>query len=92
MAEVASRDLREDTAGVLHRVRNGEDVVITHNGRAVARMVAVTGGGRHWIPRDELGRRLLSGWADPGLKADLARLAGHPLGAEGDAADGRAPT
>ncbi len=36
MSEVASRELRNDTAGVLRRVRAGEDVTITVSGRPVA--------------------------------------------------------
>lgn len=40
---VPSRDLRNDTAGVLRRAEAGEDVVITVSGRDVARLVPVTG-------------------------------------------------
>ncbi|CFE39462.1 Conserved protein of uncharacterised function%2C possible antitoxin [Mycobacterium tuberculosis] len=36
MSEVASRELRNDTAGVLRRVRAGEDVTITVSGRSSA--------------------------------------------------------
>jgi hypothetical protein len=36
MPEVASCELRNDTAGVLRRIREGEDVTITVNGRASA--------------------------------------------------------
>lgn len=38
---VPSRELRNDTAGVLRRAESGEDVVITVNGRDVARLVPV---------------------------------------------------
>ncbi len=38
---VPSRELRNDTAAVLRRAEAGEDVVITVNGRDVARLVAV---------------------------------------------------
>lgn len=38
---VPSRELRNDTAGVLRRAEAGEDVVITVNGRDVARLVPV---------------------------------------------------
>lgn len=48
MSEVASRELRNDTAGVLRR----------------------------WLPRSELTRRLRVAQADPGLRDDLASLAG----------------
>lgn len=76
MAEVASRDLRNDTAGVLARVERGEDVVITVSGRPVARLVPVQPAPRRWIGREELARRLALAQADPGLRADLAALAG----------------
>jgi prevent-host-death family protein len=76
MSEVASRDLRNDTAGVLKRVQAGEDVVITVNGRAVARLVPIQPARRRWLPRAELVRRLEHAQADPGLREDLARLAG----------------
>lgn len=36
---VPSRELRNDTAGVLRRAEAGEEVVITVNGRDVARLV-----------------------------------------------------
>lgn len=41
MSEVASRELRNDTAGVLRRVRAGEDVTITVSGRPVAVLTPV---------------------------------------------------
>jgi prevent-host-death family protein len=75
MAEVASRDLRNDTAGVLRRVQAGEDVVVTVNGRPVARLVPVQPVSRGWIRREELSRRLASAQADPGLRDDLRLLA-----------------
>jgi len=77
MTEVASRELRNNTAGVLQRVQAGEDVVITVNGRAVARLVPLQPVRRRWVGRDELARRLRLYQADPGLRADLAELAGE---------------
>ena len=76
MSEVASRELRNNTAGVLQRVQSGEDVVITVNGRGVARLVPLRPAPRRWMPRDELITRLRRAQADPGLRADLADLAG----------------
>lgn len=84
MSEVASRDLRNDTAGVLKRVQAGEDVVITVNGKAVARLVPVQPARRRWLPRAELVRRLAHAQADPGLREDLARLAGDTTDDLGD--------
>jgi prevent-host-death family protein len=76
MSMVASRELRNDTAGVLRRVAAGEDVVITVNGRPVAHLLAVREPSRRWIGRHELVSRLRRAQADPGLRADLHRLAG----------------
>jgi prevent-host-death family protein len=76
MVEVASRELRNDTAGVLGRVQAGEDVVITVNGRQVARLVPLQPTRRRWLPRAELTARLRLAQADPGLRRDLADLAG----------------
>jgi prevent-host-death family protein len=76
MAVVASRELRNDTAGVLRRVQAGEDVVITVNGEPVAQLTAVRVSRRRWLPKAELAARLRSAQADPGLRDDLARLAG----------------
>src|SRR5919202_3144348 len=77
MAEIASRELRNNTAGVLGRVEAGEDVVITVNGRGVARLVPLQPARRRWLPRAELVRRLRIAQADPGLRSDLALLAGE---------------
>jgi len=76
MTVVASRELRNDTAGVLRRVQAGEDVVITVNGEPVAQLTAVRVSRRRWLPKAELAARLRSAQADPGLRNDLARLAG----------------
>ncbi len=84
MSEVASRELRNDTAGVLQRVQDGEDVVITVNGKAVARLVPVQPVRRRWLPRAELVRRLAHAQADPGLRDDLAKLAGETTDDLGD--------
>jgi len=76
MAEVPSRELRNHTAEVLRRVAAGEDVVITVNGRGVARLLPIQPQRRRWIDRAELVRRLGVSQADPGLRNDLAELAG----------------
>lgn len=74
--EVAVRDLRNHTAQLLERVRAGERVVITNRGRPVAALVPIEPERKRWIARDELVRRLAVAQADPGLRDDLARLAG----------------
>lgn len=76
MSEVPSRELRNDTAGVLRRVQGGERVTVTVNGRPVAQLVPVQRSRRAWIGRAELAERLRRVQADPGLRDDLARLAG----------------
>jgi prevent-host-death family protein len=73
---VASRDLRNDTAGVLRRVQSGEHLTITQNGRPVAELVPLRRTGRSWIARRDLVARLRTAQADPSLRDDLAALAG----------------
>ena len=41
--EVGVRELRNHLSRYLHRVRNGDEVVITDRGRAIARVVPVGG-------------------------------------------------
>ena len=76
MSEVASRELRNDTAGVLRRVEAGEVVTITVKGKPVARLTAAAPDRRRWLSGIELSHRLKSAQADPGLRDDLAVLAG----------------
>jgi len=77
MDHVASRELRNDTAGVIRRVQDGTTLIITVNGRPMAQLMPVTGSRRSWISRQELSRRLSMAQADKGLRDDLARLAGE---------------
>lgn len=76
MVEVATRELRNDTAGVLRRVEAGETVVITVRGKPVADLVPHRHDER-WMPRDELLELLKTHSADPGLRDDLRRIAGE---------------
>ncbi len=76
MTVVASRELRNDTAGLLRRVQAGEYIVITVNGEPVAQLTALRVSRRRWLPKAELVARLRNTQADPGLRNDLARLAG----------------
>ena len=76
MSEVASRDLRNDTAGVLRRVQAGEDITVTVKGRPVAVLSAVRPQRRRWLTKSEFLARLHRAQADPGLRDDLATLAG----------------
>jgi prevent-host-death family protein len=76
MSTAAVRDLRNDTAGVLRRVEAGEDVTITVRGRPVAVLTAVRPARRRWLTSAEFLARLPRAQADPGLRDDLAVLAG----------------
>jgi prevent-host-death family protein len=76
-SKVASRDLRNNTADLLRRVDAGEQIVITRRGEPVASLVPFEQPRRRWLSRAELVRRLATAQADPGLRDDLARLAGE---------------
>jgi prevent-host-death family protein len=76
MSELPSRELRNDTAGVLRRVEAGEVLTITVKGKPVAQLTALQPPRRRWLSRGELSRRLQKAQADPGLRGDLAALAG----------------
>lgn len=76
MSEVASRDLRNNTAGLLRRIAAGEDITITVKGKPVARLSPYRPPRRRWIRRDELLNRLERTQADTGLRHDLDELAG----------------
>lgn len=78
MVEVATRELRNDTAGVLRRVEEGESVVITVRGKPVADLVPHRPNEPRWMPREELVELLKTHSADPGLRDDLDRMAGDP--------------
>ncbi|QSB14990.1 type II toxin-antitoxin system Phd/YefM family antitoxin [Natronosporangium hydrolyticum] len=76
MSVVASRELRNDTAGVLRRVAAGEEVIVTVSGEPVAKLSPLAPARRRWLPRAEVASRLRGAQADPGLRDDLAELAG----------------
>lgn len=73
MSEVASRELRNDTRGVLRRVADGEEVVITVSGQPVARLTGVRARPR-WVRRDDFVTRFGGVQADPELARELAEL------------------
>lgn len=74
MAEVASRELRNDTRGLLRRVAAGEDIVITVDGQPVAALRPI-GRRPRWMPASEFAWRVARRQADPGLRAELHALA-----------------
>jgi antitoxin (DNA-binding transcriptional repressor) of toxin-antitoxin stability system len=69
--------LRNDTAGLLRKVEAGETVVITVRGKPVADLVRHRSDSPRWFTRDEVIEIVESNSADPGLRADLERLAGE---------------
>jgi prevent-host-death family protein len=75
--EVASRELRNDTAGLLRRVEAGEKIVITRRGKPVADLVPHRRASSRWFSPDEVVEVIEQSAADPGLKNDLERLVGE---------------
>ena len=76
MADVASRELRNSTRSVLHRVEAGETITITVDGRPTA-VLAPIGRRQRWIDRAEFVANVLVHQADAALADDLAELAGE---------------
>ena len=74
MTSVASRELRNETRALLERVESGEEITITVNGRPVARLVPPDVRER-WMSRAAFVALITNDQADPGLRADLRRLA-----------------
>jgi len=75
--EVASRELRNDTAGLLRRVEEGESIVITRRGKPVADLVPHRRATSRWFTPDEVMEVVEHSSADPGLREDLDRLVGE---------------
>ncbi len=72
--EVASRELRNDTAGLLRKVEAGERVVITLRGKPVADLVPHKDEASRWLTPAEVMeiREIASG--DPTWGAELAEM------------------
>lgn len=75
MTDVPVREMRNHTAQLIQRVRDGEDVTITSNGVAVATLVPVRGRKRASFSKGEL-LLALGLQADAAMADDLAELAG----------------
>ena len=73
---VASRELRNDTAGVLRRAGAGESVVITVNGEPVAELGPLRSRRSHWTARSVFLEHLEQAQADPGLRDELLAISG----------------
>jgi prevent-host-death family protein len=74
MTRVASRELRNDTAGVLRRAAHGEPIEITVNGEAVARLAPLDRERSQWTAKSDFVTALAGIQADPGLTEDLAKM------------------
>lgn len=73
MSNVASRELRNNTRGLLDRVVAGEEVTITVDGRPMA-VLRPVGRRPRWFGRDEFIQGILGRQADPALATDLTEL------------------
>jgi prevent-host-death family protein len=73
---IASRELRNDTAGVIRRAASGESVEITVNGEPVAELVPIRARRSHWTAKAVLLERLGQTQADPALQNELRKLSG----------------
>lgn len=76
--EVGVRTLRNSTAEVIAAVESGERVTLTVRGHPVADIVP-HGRRTRWLDGRRLASELSGRAADPGLRDDLAQLAGQTL-------------
>jgi prevent-host-death family protein len=74
MADVASRELRNNTRAILERVAGGEAITITVDGRGVATLMPA-GRRPRFMSRQEFGHSILARQADAALQADISALA-----------------
>ena len=74
MGEVASRELRNDTRGLLRRVEAGEDMFITVDGHRVAVLRPIASRPT-WLSRHDFVGRFSNRQADAALAADIRQLA-----------------
>ena len=73
MAEVASRELRNQTRALLDRIAAGERITITVQGRPVAELTPVANR-PIWMGRERFVSQVLAFQADAGLSAELDEL------------------
>lgn len=79
MSTIASRDLRNHTAEVLRQVSGGTPVTITVNGLPVAEIRPVQSARGQFLSKAMLIEIMTRHQADPGLRDDLAALAGDTI-------------
>jgi prevent-host-death family protein len=73
MADIASRELRNNTRAVLARVEAGESITITVDGRPVAVLEPIRRR-RSFMTREEFIREVLPYQADPELLDELRKM------------------
>lgn len=76
-APVNTHDAKTHFSALLHRVEQGEEIVIARNGKPVARLVPIEERGESPRPKRELGLFkgqivLHPGWDDPMTEEELA--------------------
>lgn len=76
--EIGVRDLRNRTAQVIDAVKAGERVTLSVNGEPVADIVP-HGRRARWLSGPQLAEQLKTRAADPGLRHELAEVAGQTL-------------
>lgn len=77
MTTIASRDLRNHTAEVLRQVSGGTRVTVTVNGSPVAEISPIRSARPQFLSKIDLIEIISHHQADPGLRDDLANLAGE---------------
>lgn len=79
MAEVPSRELRNNTAAVLRRVQAGEEITITVRGKPVAEVVPLGSRRKSGLTFEELFRRFedMPGEPDPTFAEDMKKIKGE---------------
>lgn len=75
---VGVRELRNRTSQIIEAVRDGEQVILTVHGEAVADIVP-HGHRSQWLQGEFLRRELQERAADPALTAELETVAGQTI-------------
>jgi prevent-host-death family protein len=73
MSDITLRELRNDTSAVLRRAEAGERLTVLVNRRPVAQ-IGPLDERETWVAGEAMEQRVRDAQADPGLRAELARL------------------
>ena len=71
MGTVGLRELRQDASGLVRRVENGEEIIITVAGRTAARLVSASPS--RWRRWEDIAE-LFTGTSDPDWERDRKRV------------------